>query len=160
MRQNRNATWPATLAAVLLLIPAAVDAAVNDAAAPSPPQDGQSLPWESADYDIPWARTVGGTLFVVGLVCVGVYVVKKLDRSAFQRGRYVEVVESRAVGRKLELHLVRLAGRVILVASGEQGIARVAEFPEGELHPLQDADERPSADGFHSLLQRFAGADR
>ncbi|MFO7956046.1 MAG: flagellar biosynthetic protein FliO [Candidatus Brocadiia bacterium] len=159
MRRRRNTTWLVSLAAVVFLIPAAVDAAVDEAPAPQPAPDGETFPWEPADHDVPWARVLGGTLFVVGLVCVGVYVIKKLDGGAFRRGQYLEVLESRAVGRKLELHLVRVAGRVILIASGEHGVAAVAELNEEELPPLEEADERPAADGFQTLLQRFAGGN-
>jgi flagellar biogenesis protein FliO len=159
MRRRRNTTWLVSLAAVVFLIPAAVDAAVDEAPAPQPAPDAETFPWEPADYDVPWARVLGGTLFVVGLVCFGVYVIKKLDGGAFRRGQYLEVLESRAVGRKLELHLVRVAGRVILIASGEHGVAAVAELNEEELPPLEEADARPAADGFQTLLQRFAGGN-
>ncbi|MFW6118981.1 MAG: FliO/MopB family protein [Planctomycetota bacterium] len=159
MRRRWETTWLVTLAAVMLLLPATVDAAVEDAVASEPAPTAEELPWESADYDIPWARVLGGTLFVVGLVCVGVYAVKKLGPGAFRHGKYLEVLESRAVGRKLELHLVRVAGRVILIASGEHGVAAVAELNEEELPPLEAVEGRPAADGFQMLLQRFAGGN-
>jgi flagellar biogenesis protein FliO len=108
---------------------------------------------------IPWARVIGATGSVIALVCIGVFVAKKLDSGRLLRGgRYVELLESRAVGRRLQLYLVRVAGRVVLLAQTGATVTRVAEFDQQEL-PCPEAEGRPvSAGGFTRLLRKLAGA--
>ncbi len=157
MRRPALAGWLLALAVVVVM------AASAEAAAPAPSSsDGPSnWRWSDTQPDLPWERVLGGTMVVVALVCVGVYVVKKLDRGGLLRkGRHLEVLETRIVGRKLQLYLVRVADRVVLLAQTGNAVTRVAELDKGEL-PSLDAQEQPAtAQGFGSMLKKLARASQ
>jgi flagellar biogenesis protein FliO len=143
---------------VLVLLPCA-----TALAAPADPVDGppQEWDWNYGSAGVPWARVIGGTTLVVGLVCVGVYLVKKLGGGALLRkGRYMELLETRVVGRRLQLFLVRVAGRIVLIASSGDHVTQVAEFPEGELADLQPAGQATAAEGFRGLFKKLAGVQQ
>ncbi len=120
---------------------------------PSPqmPPLGQGL-------DVPWGRVVSSTLFVVALICVGVYVLKRLSGGALAGGRYMQVMECRQVGRKTELMLVKVAGRVVLLSSSGENVTRLAEFDECELPESEPVKSSEGVQGFRLLLHRLAGA--
>lgn len=107
---------------------------------------------------VPWARLVSGMFFVLALACGGVWVLKRLGgRTALNRGRYLEVLESRAVSRRMRLVLVRVAGRVILLAGEGEHASVVTEFGEEEL-PEPERSSPPAPKGFRPLLRRLSGA--
>jgi flagellar biogenesis protein FliO len=108
---------------------------------------------------IPWRRLVCGTIAVVALICVGVYVLKKLNGGApLTRGRYLELLESRPVGRNVQLFLVRVAGKVVLLASGGGSVTQVAELAEEELPELSTASPPEGLEAFRNLFRKLAGA--
>jgi flagellar biogenesis protein FliO len=119
---------------------------------------GEPFPWDHESVRIPWGRLVAGTAAVSGLICLGVWMLKKLNRGgAFGRGRYLELLEARPVGRDVQLFLVRVAGRVVLLASGRSTVSRLAEFREDEL-PERDLAGPEGLEGFRALLQKVMGA--
>jgi len=116
----------------------------------------RAAPWTSSTPQIPWGRLVSGTLVVAALICVGVYVLKRLNGGApLNRGRYMEVLEARPVGRNVQLILVRVAGRIMLLAFGGDSVTPVAELSEEELP--QPPPQAVGLDGFRSLLKRLTG---
>jgi len=130
------------------------------------PAGAQAAPAEPpamrlAPPDLPWGRVIWGTLLVVGLICIGVFLLKKLGGGALLgRGRYVELLEVRPVARGVHLFLVRVAGRVVLLGSTAENVTRLAEFSEDELPRPEPQEEPVGLDGFKSLLRKFAGAGR
>ncbi len=155
MHPARKANCWLALAAVLLLAPsvqAAGEARVEEAPPPIWGSDG-------AEVEIPWIRVIGATGFVVGLTCLGVYAVKKLDRKGLLRkGQYMDLLEARMVGRKLQLYLVRVGDRVVMLASTGDNVSRVAEFAHEELPGPETADETAEPAGFKSMFTRLLGA--
>lgn len=119
----------------------------------------EELPlWDYGTPKVPWGRLVSGTLLVCALICIGVYVLKKLNGGApLHRGRYLELLEARPVGRNVQLFLVRVAGRVVLLASGGGTVTRVAELDEEELPQPADAASG-GADTFRVMLRKLVGA--
>jgi flagellar biogenesis protein FliO len=98
-----------------------------------------------------------GTAAVVALICAGVYALKKLNHGApLNRGRYLEVLEARPVGRNVQLILVRVAGRILLLAYGGESVTPVAELSEEEL-PKSSAPAG-GLEGFKALFKRLTGA--
>jgi flagellar biogenesis protein FliO len=72
----------------------------------------------------------------------------------------MDVLETRLVGRKVQLFLVKVAGRVVLLASNGENVTSVAEFAEDEL-PLEEPAKRQHAEsGFGSLLKSLGRARR
>jgi flagellar biogenesis protein FliO len=118
-------------------------------------------PMNLAPPDLPWGRVVWGTLVVVGLICLGVYLLKRVGGGALSgRGRYMEVLEVRPVMRGVNLFLVRVAGRVVLFGSTGQQVTQLSEFAEGEL-PTVVAPVRPvGLEGFRALLSKLGGAQQ
>ena len=115
--------------------------------------------WSYSQPDIPWAQVVSGTLLVSALACVAIWLLKRLGgRSPLSRGRYLDVLEARSVGRNVQLLLVRAAGKVVLLAVGGGNVACVAEFAADELPDLEAASAGGGVEGFRTLLKRFAGA--
>ena len=101
---------------------------------------------------------VCGTLAVCGLICFAVFAVKKLNGGLpMNRGRYLELLESRTVGRNLRLFLVKVAGRVVLLAATDQSASCVAEFTDEELPQEAVGAGAPAGAAFGSLLKRLAG---
>ena len=101
-----------------------------------------------------WGRLLYGTTAVAGLICLGVFVLKKLGGGAmFGRGRYMDVLETRIVGRKVQLFLVKIAGRVVLLASNGENITSIAEFAEDELPLGEPVRQQRVENGFRSLLK-------
>jgi flagellar biogenesis protein FliO len=142
------------LVAVLLLAPT-----VRAAADPQQPDSSPRWGGKGQETSIPWMRVLGATCFVVGLTCVGVYVVKKLDRKGLlRRGQHMDLVEARMVGRKLQLYLVRVGDRVIMLASAGDTVTRVAEFGEDELPKLDAAPRVAERSGFRSVFSNLLGA--
>ena len=68
------------------------------------------------------------------------------------------------MGRKVQLVLVRVAGRLVLLASSGENVTRLAEFDEAELPqpeqaPVEERTARPLGQArFKALLAKFAGA--
>lgn len=149
MRATGRRTFRMLLAS-LALLPALVRAAP---AAP-PPMDFSA-------GDLPWGRVVWGTLLVVGLICLGVFLLKRFGGGALiGRGRYMELLEVRPVMRGVNLFLVRVAGRVVLLGSSGQNVTQLSEFTEEELPRLEEEVRQVGLEGFRSLLSRLAGASR
>ncbi len=146
--------------------PADPVAAVPEAAAPPAEAAAQA---ETPDYgapawaqdggpSVPWVQLVCGTLAVCGLICFAVFAVKKLNGGLpMNRGRYLELLESRTVGRNLRLFLVKVAGRVVLLAATDQSASCVAEFTDEELPQEAVGAGAPAGAAFGSLLKRLAG---
>jgi len=117
--------------------------------------------WSDSGPDIPWARILSGTLLVGGIACLAIWLLKKLNGgSPLARERYLEVLETRSVGRNVQLLLVRAAGKVVLLAVGGGGVACVAEFAADELPELDSAPAGHGLEGFRYLLKRLAGAQQ
>ena len=115
--------------------------------------------WSYQGPRIPWVRLFSGMALVVGVVCLGVFAVKRFGGGvAFARGRYMEVLETCAVGQKVQLMLVKVAGRVVLLAAAGETVSRLAELDEADLPELEAGAESASFEGFKSLLCRLAGA--
>jgi len=79
-----------------------------------------------------FARTLLA-LAVIGAVLVGfAYLVRALGTGRAGpiggRGRYLRVVESRALTQSASMHLVEAAGRFFLVGAGANGVALLAEI--------------------------------
>ncbi|KPK66182.1 MAG: hypothetical protein AMK73_00820 [Planctomycetes bacterium SM23_32] len=118
----------------------------------------QPVRWEVEAPRIPWWRLITGTAAVGALICGGVYLLKRLNGGVpFTRGRYLEVIEARPIGRNLQLFLVRVADRVLLLAAANGNVARVAELDAEELPEADTAAAPVGLDGFRSLLKRVAG---
>ena len=118
-------------------------------------------PMQFTARDLPWGRVVCGTMIVVGLICLGVFLLKKLGGGVLTgRGRYMELLEMRPVARGVNLFLVRVAGRVVLLGSSGEHVTQLTEFPEEELPGPDAVKQQVGLDGFKSLLSRLAGASR
>lgn len=111
--------------------------------------------------DLPWGRVICGTMIVVGLICLGVFLLKKMGGGVLTaRGRYMELLEVRPVARGVNLFLVRVAGRVVLLGSSGEHVTQLTEFPEDQLPSFDTEKEHVGLEGFRSLLSRLAGASR
>ncbi len=148
-----RATVKFTLALVLgclVLLPAA-QAAVG---APTPPA-------QQPPMDLPWGRVVWGTLVVIGIICLGVFLLKKVGGGVLVgRGRYMELLEVRPVMRGVNLFLVRVAGRIVLLGSTGQQVTQLTEFPEDELPVLEEPEKAVGLEGFRALLSKLGGAQQ
>ena len=156
------------LLAVGLLVLAAMVARLGLAGEPSETPAGEEaskarvLPssssapvgWSEEGPSFPWVRLVCGTAAVGAIVCFGVWGLKWLNGgSPLNRGRYMEVLESRPIGHKVQLFLIKVGGRIVLLACRGENVASLAQFEEGELpQPEQAAGQRAGA-RFKSLFQ-------
>jgi len=109
--------------------------------------------------ELPWARLVSGTLAVAALTCLGVFLLKKVDRRGLlTRQRYMDVLEAKPLGRKTCLFLVRVAGRVVLLGTTGDQVTQLAEFAEDELPSAESAPAREGLGNFGAVIKRLVGA--
>ena len=149
MRAIRRLT-PYLLLASAVLLPAAAYGA------PAGPP-----PMQFTAGDLPWGRVVCGTMIVIGLICLGVFLLKRFGGGVLTgRGRYMELLEVRPVARGVNLFLVRVAGRVVLLGASGDHVTQLSEFPEEELPRLDAEKQQVGLEGFKSLLSKLAGASR
>jgi flagellar biogenesis protein FliO len=116
--------------------------------------------WDSEVPAIPWKRLAYGTAAVVALICIGVYALKKLSGGRLGGGRYIRVMEARPLGRNVQLFVVKVGGRVLVLAYGGETVSRVAELTEEELPESQASEGLAAQGGFGALLSRIAGEAR
>lgn len=103
------------------------------------------------DVDVPWERMIFGLFFVIVLVCVGVYLLKKFGGARFGNGQYMNVLETVPLGPDKSLALVRIGERVILLAIQKENMEKVAEFAAEDMPEPRDV-ERESGAGFGGIL--------
>ncbi len=121
----------------------------------------QAAPPQQPPMDLPWGRVVWGTLVVVGVICLGVYLLKRVGGGTLVgRGRYMELLEVRPVMRGVNLFLVRVAGRVVLLGSTGQQVTQLTEFPEDELPVLEEPERPVGLEGFRALLGKIGGVQQ
>lgn len=103
---------------------------------------------------IDWDRIAYGIAAVMGLLCVGVYGLKKLREHSFgSTGRYVDILDSRVLGRKGELVLVQVGERVVLLARTGDRIDKLAEFTRDELPEQEETGNRQDNGRFAGLMR-------
>lgn len=160
MRKGRKRTF-LCFALLLLLVVSAADGL----AAPGLEPVAAARPQGAAEWAempaIPWGRLLWGTALVAGLICVGVYALKRLNGGfPLNRGRYMELLETRPVGRKVQLFLVRVGRRAVLLASSGSNVTRVAEFADEELPEPEAVRGQGGLCTFASFFRKRAGAQR
>jgi flagellar biogenesis protein FliO len=141
-------------------VPSSDAGAAEETRAPELLFSSETLPsWRnSAGVEgIPWGRLLYGTTVVVALVCFGVYALKWLNGGApLGRGRYMEVLEARPIGQKVQLFLVKVAGHVVMIACRGETVTKVAEFGEDDLPEPEPATPKRATQRFKSVLRHFA----
>jgi flagellar biogenesis protein FliO len=95
---------------------------------------------------------------VVGLLYGTLWLIRRMRQEPSLRwggeGRdLVTVLESTRLTPDKSLHVVSVGGRVLLLASGPQGVALLSEFAEGEFSDALDR-RAPSGGGFSSELEQ------
>jgi flagellar biogenesis protein FliO len=106
-------------------------------------------------FRVPWLRLARGTAVVLGVGCVGLYLYRRFGGSPAGGGR-LEVLEVKALQRKLELYLVRVGDRAILFAVRGDGVRKLAEFQSKELPEPSVKHEEGSEWPFSRLLRRMS----
>lgn len=106
---------------------------------------------------IPWVRVVSGTAAVIALICFGVYGLKRMNGGLpFTRGRHMELLESRPLGRGVQIYLVRVGERVLVLGHADGEVSCLTELGSEELPPAP-ADAPKPVRGFTSLLSKAMG---
>lgn len=158
------ASWLAGLV-LLVVLAGAAGAATGTPSDHRAPQGRKSIARQTAKKSarpgglsemVDWDRLAWGTAAVVALGCLGVYALKKLNKRP-GAGRYLEVLETRRLGRKFQLFLIRVGSRVVLIACQGDTVACVAELEQDE---LPEREEQTAGEGnvsFRWLLQSFVG---
>ncbi len=111
------------------------------------------------EFEIPWVRLVSGTAVVLALACFGAYGLKRLE-SRGRSGRCIEVLDSRSLGRKTQVFVLKVAGRVIVLAGSGENVTLLAELDESELPAPEAAEGAPAALDFGGLVKRLAGVSK
>ena len=73
---------------------------------------------------------------VLGMLAALLWWLRRVSQRGAGPGRHIRVIETVAVGRDQYLHLVRLADRGLLIASGPRGAELICEL---ETLPAQEA---------------------
>lgn len=99
-------------------------------------------------------RVMGALVFVLAVFFAGLWVFRNWQTLMVRRGRpaRLRVVESRALGNRQALHVVKYRRQVMLVAASPAGVALLTEF--GEEEPEEEVVNPPSPIEFPKLLTR------
>ncbi len=115
--------------------------------------------WQQGDPKPKWGRLAAGTAAVLALVCLGVFVLKWLNGGMpLNRGRYLELLESRPIGSKVQLFLIKVGQQAVLIACRGETVARVAQFHEDDLPEPHPAPQVHAAlkGRFKAMLHRIS----
>jgi flagellar biogenesis protein FliO len=103
------------------------------------------------DVEIPWMRVMYGIGTVLVLICIGVYVLKRFAGSSLGSGQFLDVQEVVPVDRNLRLIVIEMGDKVLLVASTEENVTKIGEYPREDV-PIPDKSEGESSADFSTLL--------
>lgn len=80
-------------------------------------------------------RMLGGLVFVIGLFFAALWLARNWQKLGLQRGRQLKlrVLESRALGPRQAIHVVRYENKNLLVAASPAGIVLLKDLGESEL---------------------------
>ncbi len=110
------------------------------------------------ELEVPWLRMVSGLAAVIGVFCIGTWILKRLQQgSIFSRSRYVTVLDCISVGKNLQIIVVEVAGKILILAGGAEGVGRVGEFDRTEFPDPSPSGEGEMEAGFGALLARLRG---
>lgn len=113
---------------------------------------------DSTTPEINWDRLAGGMAVVLALLCVSIYGLKKLRASSLTGvGRYLQVLESRSLGHKRQLLLIRVGARIVLIACTGDTIKRVAEFEQEELPGEEENAQTDDKNRFARMMDGLVG---
>jgi len=101
--------------------------------------------------------------FILVLICISVYVLKRMMRSRIQhlnKSTGIKILERRALNSKSSLYLIDVLGKGVLISESASGIQVVTEFPSDVKveEKLDELLEEPTAirESFAKKLRRLA----
>lgn len=113
------------------------------------------------DYGSDFVNMLISLVFVIGLIILTAFFLKKLMRSRMKhinQANSIRVLERRALNQKASLYLVDVLGKGIVIAESQHGIQLITEFSSDvniqELMETQIKEEKPSA-AFSEILQKI-----
>lgn len=123
------------------------------AAATSLASQGQVSSPPLADAGASALRVVGALVFVLAVFFAGLWVTRNWQRLGLQRGRpaRLRVIESRPLGNRQALHLVRYRKQVMLVGASPAGVVLLSDLGEEE---QEDEPAMPAAINFPQILSQ------
>lgn len=108
---------------------------------------------------IPWARIASGLAVIAALILGGTWLLRKLHGGLpVGRRGYLQVLETQPVGAKINLLLVRVAGKVVLLAASGDQVAAVCEFEADKLPEPAAAGCAMGGATFKGVLKKLVGA--
>ncbi len=109
-----------------------------------------------AELDVPWLKMLSGLAIVIGIFCVGVWLLKYLNRGAFfRRSRYVQVLDCMPVGKGFQIIVIKVLDRILVLATAGGETQSVAEFHESEF-PVEETERSIGAGtGFGKILRNL-----
>jgi len=132
----------------------ATQSAAGDRASKSPS-------WAKGSEGLPWGRVVFGTLIVILLICGGVWLLKRLNAGMpLNKGRYMEVLETRPLGNKIQLFLVKVGSKVVLLACRGENVTALGEFSQDDFPAAEPPEGIGGRGGFKSLMQHVLRGQR
>lgn len=96
-------------------------------------------------------------LFILGLIFLSVWALKKIMRSRIQhlnRSTAIKILERRPLTQKSSLYLVDILGKGIVISESPSGIQLVAEFAEGTKveQLMEELGQEPAPISFKKAL--------
>ncbi|MGI9539610.1 MAG: flagellar biosynthetic protein FliO [Miltoncostaeaceae bacterium] len=139
---GRVCAWSLTAIAAALALPALAAAQANDPES-QPIPDGSSAPTVISEGSAgSGLRLVIGLAVVIGLIAVVWWVLKRVQANRFPQGEgggdVVSIIATTPLGPNRALHLIEVAGELVLVGATDHGITPVARIT-GD--PTRDALE-------------------
>ena len=115
------------------------------------------LPGGESELDIPWRRISYGFGIVLAVLCVGIYLLKRVSGVSPGGGSYMEILEAKPLTGKLKLFLVKIGPRVVLLAARGEAIEKIGEFAEEDMPFPEDTDMREKG-RFSRVMTDILGA--
>lgn len=98
-------------------------------------------------------RVIGALVFVLAVFFVGLWATRNWQRLGLQRGRPMKlrIMESRALGNRQALHIVKYRKQLMLVAASPAGVVLLTELGEEQEDEVPDL---PPAINFSNILSQ------
>jgi flagellar biogenesis protein FliO len=110
--------------------------------------------------DVAFVLQVVWAFVLVALILVAMtYVARTIHRGRLvvsAEKRLVSTIESTALAQNVTVHVVRVAGKYLLLGGGSAGVALISELPASEIEPYLDMQRAALAAQRETLLRPFA----
>lgn len=104
--------------------------------------ESQPLPWNSNEAataatstDFSWWGLLGTMLIFVGILCVALWIIRRMNRSAARgmNAPWARVLDRQILGGQQSLYLVEIAGKLQVLGGSDHHLVKIDEIDDPDL---------------------------